>query len=92
MAKLKRGWAEYTVNLMIRGVIGATMALPYRWRVPFMGWVMARVAAPIAGWDKRVRDNLALVFPDLPAIRGAAADGPGAGQFRTLADRDLFRR
>lgn len=67
MAKLKRGPAEYLQNLAIRAVIGVAMVLPYRRRVAFMGWVMAQVVAPIAGWRKRVRDNLALIMPDMPA-------------------------
>ncbi|MBI1172241.1 lauroyl acyltransferase [bacterium] len=41
-------------------------ALPYRWRVPVGGWVMRRLIAPVAGYDQRVRDNLALIWPDLP--------------------------
>lgn len=53
-------------NMALRGLIGALLALPYRWRVPLCGWVMAYVIAPIAGYDKRVRDNLALIMPDLP--------------------------
>ena len=66
MAKQKRGPGEYASNLLIRAVIGLALRLPYRRRVAFMGWVMAQVVAPIAGWRKRVRDNLALIYPDLP--------------------------
>ena len=51
---------------MLRGLIALLLALPYRWRVPLCGWVMARVIAPIAGYDARVRANLALILPDLP--------------------------
>jgi KDO2-lipid IV(A) lauroyltransferase len=53
-------------NLALRGLIGALLALPYRWRVPLCGWVMAYIIAPLAGYDKRVRENLALIRPDLP--------------------------
>jgi KDO2-lipid IV(A) lauroyltransferase len=53
-------------NKMLRGLIGLLLALPYTWRVPLCGWVMAYIIAPIAGYDKRVRDNLALIMPDLP--------------------------
>lgn len=67
MAKLKRGTAEYIQNLAIKTVIGVALALPYRRRVVFMGWVMAQVVAPLAGWRKRIRDNLALIMPDLSA-------------------------
>jgi len=67
MAKGKRGWGEYAVDRMIRALLAVAMELPYARRVPFMGWVMARIAAPIAGWDRRVRDNLTMILPDLPA-------------------------
>lgn len=52
-------------NLFLRGIIGLIGLIPYRWRVPTMGWLVSRLA-PLAGFDKRVRNNLKLVFPDLP--------------------------
>lgn len=42
-----------------------TRFLPYRWRVPVAGWLVAHVLAPLAGYRRRVRDNLALVCPEL---------------------------
>ena len=57
---------EYAVNLVLRGLIGALNLLPYRWRIPMMGWIVSRIVSPIAGYSKRVRDNLAYVMPDLP--------------------------
>lgn len=56
-------------NLVLAGVIRVMRALPYARRVPFGGWVMRRLIAPIAGYDQRVRDNLALIWPDLPKAR-----------------------
>ncbi|RVT84163.1 lauroyl acyltransferase [Rhodobacteraceae bacterium CCMM004] len=53
-------------NAAIRGLLGLILAVPYRWRVPMMGWVVSRVVAPLAGWRKRIRANLAHVLPDLP--------------------------
>lgn len=53
-------------NLALRGLIGGLLLLPYRWRVPLCGWVMSRIVAPLAGYDKRVRQNLARILPDLP--------------------------
>lgn len=52
---------------VLRGLIWSLLRLPYRWRVPLCGWVMAQVIAPIAGYRQRVRENLALILPDLPA-------------------------
>jgi Kdo2-lipid IVA lauroyltransferase/acyltransferase len=52
---------------VIRGLIWGLLRLPYRWRGPLCGWIMAQVVAPVAGYRARVRENLALVLPDLPA-------------------------
>lgn len=53
-------------NLAIRAILGAVLLVPYRARVPMMGWIVARVVAPLVGWSARVRANLAHVMPDLP--------------------------
>jgi len=65
MAKARQNWADYGIDLVVRVIIRFALTLPYRRRVPFMGWVMARVVAPVAGYDKRVRANLGHVRPDL---------------------------
>jgi len=56
----------FTGNLFLRGLIGLARLVPYRWRVPAMGWVVSRILAPLAGFDRRVRNNLHLACPDLP--------------------------
>ncbi len=58
----------YAQNLALRALIGLMLAIPYRWRIPLCGWLVARILAPIAGYNTRVRDNLALVLPDLPPV------------------------
>jgi KDO2-lipid IV(A) lauroyltransferase len=55
------------VDGAFRGLLRLALALPYHRRVPLFGWFAARIAAPLAGWDRRVRDNLAHVAPELPA-------------------------
>ncbi len=57
---------DKAISLGARALIGVACALPYRWRVPMVGWVVSRWVAPLAGWRKRIRDNLALTFPDMP--------------------------
>jgi KDO2-lipid IV(A) lauroyltransferase len=49
-----------------RALIGGLLCLPYRLRVPLCGWVVSRIVAPIAGYRRRIRDNLALVLPEMP--------------------------
>jgi KDO2-lipid IV(A) lauroyltransferase len=61
----------YAQNMATAVLIGALRLLPYRLRVPFGGWLMRRVVGRLAGYDKRVRDNLALIWPDLPQARVA---------------------
>ena len=58
--------ADWAQNLVLRGLINGLLLLPYRVRVPLCGWVMSRVIAPVAGYRKRVRGNLAMILPDLP--------------------------
>lgn len=58
--------SDFVVNLAFRSVLGTARALPYAQRVAFFGWVVSRVAAPLAGYNRRIRENLAYVFPDLP--------------------------
>jgi len=57
--------ADFTVNLAARGLLKGAMLLPYVTRVRTVGWIVSRIVAPLAGWDKRVRDNLAHVMPDM---------------------------
>ena len=57
-----RHWVQ---DRALRGLIWLLLCLPYSWRVPLCGWVLSRVIAPFAGYRKRVRENLAMVLPDL---------------------------
>jgi KDO2-lipid IV(A) lauroyltransferase len=74
-------------NAAFLGFMGTLRLLPYRWRVPLAGWVVARIVAPLAGYSRRIRENLAKVRPDLPAsevhrLMRAVPDNVG----RTLAE------
>ena len=74
-------------NLAATALLGLSRLLPYRRRVPFAGWAVQHLAAPLAGWTTRVRKNLALIWPDLPSAevdRLTAAVCNNVG--RTLAE------
>ena len=51
----------------LRSLIWVLLCLPYAWRVRLCGWLLGRVIGPLAGYDERVRENLARILPDLPA-------------------------
>jgi KDO2-lipid IV(A) lauroyltransferase len=50
----------------LRTLIWLLLCLPYTWRVQLCGWLMGRIIGPLAGYDKRVRENLTRILPDLP--------------------------
>lgn len=55
----------FASNLVLRGLIGMFRAIPYRWRVPAMGWLVSRLG-PLVGFSRRIRANLKLVMPEMP--------------------------
>jgi Kdo2-lipid IVA lauroyltransferase/acyltransferase len=68
--------------------------LPYRRRVVLMGRICSRVIGPAAGWGRRVRANLAYVFPDMPKAEverlvRATADNFGRGLIEIFSPEDL---
>ncbi len=86
----------FTINLVIRGVIQTTLALPHRLRVPLMGSLMTRVIAPATGATKRIRHNLKLTCPEMSdeEIRymcRAVPNNAGRTLIETYAGRDFVR-
>jgi Kdo2-lipid IVA lauroyltransferase/acyltransferase len=59
-------FADRASDLALRGLIGIALALPYRWRVPLMGGLMARIIGPLAGYRRRAMAHLALIYPNMP--------------------------
>jgi len=63
--------AHWLQDRALRALFWGMLRLPYRWRVPLAGWVLSRIVAPLAGYSRRIRENLALILPDLPAAEVA---------------------
>ena len=57
---------DWVSDRMIRALLWLLMRVPYDRRVVLAGWLSAHVLAPIAGYRRRIRHNLALIMPDLP--------------------------
>ena len=68
---LGRRVSHHVVNLAARGLINVALALPYKRRVPFMGWIVANVIGRIAPYHRRAKAHLALIFPDMPPAERA---------------------
>lgn len=78
---------HFLTNLALRGLIGLALCLPYGWRVRFVGFLMRRVIGPLAGYRARARENLALIWPDVPqADRYRIADQALDNAGRTLIE------
>lgn len=57
--------ADRFQNWMARAVLGGALLLPYRLRIRLVGAVVSSLVAPLAGWRRRIRNNLAYVAPGL---------------------------
>lgn len=66
MARSRSRLRQHIDNAVASGLIGVALMLPYEARVRFFGWVVSTLVAPVAGWRKRIRENLAIAVPDLP--------------------------
>ncbi len=51
---------------LIRAAIWAMLRLPFDRRRRVAGWFLSRIVGPLGGYGARIRENLALVCPDLP--------------------------
>ena len=63
----KPSLTDRLANAGFLAVMALAKLLPYHRRIPAMGWIFAHLLAPVAGWRRRIRDNLALARPDLDA-------------------------
>lgn len=68
------GFTDRVANAAFLGVMGLARMLPYKRRIPIVGWFFSRILGPVAGWSRRARENLELAMPELSdAQRGTIA-------------------
>ena len=96
MPTLKRV-TYYTTNLVARACIGTALALPYALRVPFMGWVLAYLVGPAAGFFRRAEDHVAFILPHLPhaehrRIARASLENTGRTLIENYSTKTLLAR
>lgn len=89
--------SDRLTDAAFRALLGMARALPYRARVPVAGWIVARIVAPLAGWRRRIRSNLALVCPDLPPAEvrrlvRAVPDNVGRTMIELYSGEDFLAR
>lgn len=94
---LRQRTSEYLVNLSLRTLIVSVGFMPYRWRIPALGWITARIVSPLAGYAERVRANLALIMPDLPerkvrSLMRAVPDNAGRNMMEMYSAAEFSNR
>ncbi len=88
---------QYLSNLAIVSIIQIALTLPYALRVRLVGRIMQHVVGPLAGYRKRARENLALVWPEMsPAERDRIAskclNNVGRTLIENYSNRDFPKR
>ncbi|WP_407496567.1 lysophospholipid acyltransferase family protein [Pseudooceanicola sp. MF1-13] len=94
---LGRRTRMYLAHLAQSGIVRLALALPYKVRVPLTGWLVANVVGPLAGWPKRIRENLALVWPDMAPdevrrLTRAVPDNAGRTLIEIYSGEDFKKR
>jgi KDO2-lipid IV(A) lauroyltransferase len=89
--------SEFLVDLALRALIALAALMPYRLRIPALGWLTARIVAPVAGYSARVRENLSLAMPDLPEaevrrLMRAVPDNAGRNVMEMYAAEEFSAR
>lgn len=75
LSALPRKSGHYLSNLAIVAMIRLALLLPYAARLRTMGAVVQYAVGPLAGYRRRALDNLALIWPGMPAADRAAIAG-----------------
>ena len=57
--------SDWITDRVLRGIIGTALALPYKRRVRWFGAMADRVVAPAAGYRKRAREQISMIWPDM---------------------------
>lgn len=88
---------DRAANATFRGLLALANALPYERRVPAVGWIMSHAVAPLVGWNRRVRENLRLVCPDMPEdeirrLVRAVPDNVGRTMIELYSGEDFISR
>lgn len=79
--------SDWIADRVLRGLIGATMRMPYERRVRFMGAALRRAIGPLVGYRRRADENLAMIYPQMTADRRReVADGVCDNFGRTLIE------
>lgn len=93
----QKGLGAWLSNIVLVALLTLPKILPYHWRVPLIGWITSRCIAPLTGHQKRARENLQLVCPELDEseitrISRAASNNAGRMFAEMYSRKAFFKR
>lgn len=96
MPNSRRAWADWTIDRIVRAFVWTALRLPYERRVPMMGRLLVAFGG-VTGYRARAEEQLAFVFPDMPAdrrrrIATAVLDNFGRASIENYATADQLAR
>jgi len=94
---------DWLVDAAFRVAISALKRLPYETRLAVMSWFTRSVIGPLSGYRRRILDNLAMIYPDMPPytrqriaaevldnVGRTAIENYSRGEFRArMADHEM---
>lgn len=88
---------DRVANACFVAMMGVARLLPYHRRIPAVGWLVSRIVAPLAGWRKRVRDNLSFAMPEMDEaerhrLERAVPDNAGRALAEIYSGAEFTRR
>ncbi|MEP4194184.1 MAG: lysophospholipid acyltransferase family protein [Aliishimia sp.] len=88
---------HWLINAVLVSVINLALMLPYKTRVRFMGWIVAYVIGPLAGYYRSACANLEEIWPDRPkpardTIARAALDNAGRTFIENYSSKEFPKR
>lgn len=66
LSKKAKDVTDWLTDRFFRLALAILMRLPFEKRREAFGWFFGKVLAPLIGYRTRVRNNLTLIFPDMP--------------------------
>ena len=84
---IRGSWAHWAQNLVVSGLIWLALRLPLGARLATFGWIFRHLVAPLAGYRKRARAQIAATYPDMaPADQRRLADRVAENTGRTFIE------
>lgn len=97
MAGRVKIWGDFAINLLIHGMLRLVKIVPYSIRVPIVGGLVKHIVSPLAGYKKRIKNNLLYACPELgnreiSKLCREVPDNVGRSLIELYSSKEFIRR